>query len=109
MRAIAIGVTLALALLIGGRAFAGASCDGSIEKAKGKLVACECGAIAKLGVGGAGAAITKCQGKFQKACTKAKTKGGCVVQSETCGAAQGEGDTFATQHCAGSPSGAFLE
>ena len=105
MRAIVFGVLLSLSALVAGRAFA-ASCDATIEKAKGKLVACDCGAIARAQVANIAA---KCDPKFQKACTKAKTKGGCTVQTESCAQAQAEGDTFATQHCAGSPSGAFLE
>ncbi len=102
MRAIVIGA--ALALLIGGNAFALSKCDSGIAKAKGKLVACECGIIAKGGVD-----VSKCQAKFQKGCAKAKSGGGCVIQTESCAAAQAEGDSFAAQHCAGSPSGAFLE
>jgi hypothetical protein len=105
MRTIAIGVVLSLSLFIGRAAF-GASCDATIEKAKGKLVSCECGAQAKGALAGS---LAKCQAKFQKACTKAKTIGGCTAQTESCAQAQSEGDTFATQHCVGSPSGAFVE
>jgi hypothetical protein len=104
MRAIAIGVVLSLSLFVGGRAAMAASCDATIEGAKGKLVACECKNISKGVVD-----QSKCQAKFQKGCTKGKTIGGCTVQTESCVEAQAECETFATQHCAGSPSAAFLE
>jgi hypothetical protein len=106
MRAIVFGLMLSLSALIAGRAFAGASCDATIEKAKGKLVSCECGAQAKGALAGS---LAKCEGKFQKACSKAKTIGGCTVQTESCAVAQSESETFVTQHCVGSASGAFLE
>ncbi len=106
MRAIVFGVVLSLSALIAGRAFAGASCDATIEKAKGKLVACECGAQARGALTGS---VAKCDAKFQKACPKAKTIGGCTVQTETSGPARSECEKFVTQHCVGSPSGAFLE
>jgi len=102
----AIVISAALSLLVGGTAFAGASCDSTIEKAKGKLVSCECGAQAKGALAGS---LAKCEGKFQKACGKGKTIGGCTAQTESCPSAQSECESFVTQHCVGSPTGAFLE
>jgi hypothetical protein len=99
MRAIVFGVMLSLSALIAGRAFAGPSCDARVEKTKGQLVDCECDTI---GTANQHVRIPQCRAKFQKFCTRAKTKGVCTVQSESCAQAQSEGDTFATQHCAGS-------
>src|SRR5262249_45270251 len=108
MRTIAIGLVLSLSLLIGGRVASGASCDATIEKAKGKLVSCACTAIAKEGLA-AGEAVVKCDETFQKACMKAKTIGGCTVQTKDCNAAESDCDYFWASHCANSPSGAFLD
>ena len=105
MRSIAIGVVLSLSLIIGGRAaFAGASCDSIITKAKGKLVSCECGLVAK-----GQSDFSKCVDKFNKSCDKGNSVGGCVVQVKSCAANLAEGEQFRANHCQGSPSGAFLE
>ena len=104
MRAIVFGVILSLTALVAGRAFA-ISCDAAIERAKGKLVACECNDIAK----NRPAAIPTCQEKLQRACMRAGFHSACTVQTESCNTAQAECEGFVTNHCVGSPSGAFLE
>jgi hydrogenase maturation factor len=103
MRTIVVGA--ALALLVGSITFAaGNKCDSGIEKATGKKVACACGIIAKGGTD-----TSKCTTKFSKACAKAKKAGGCLVQTASCAQKEAEVDAFVTQHCLGSPNGAFLQ
>ena len=114
MRAIVIGA--ALALFVGGNAFAAgpSKCDSGITKAEGKKASCKAKVYAKAqALGGApdAAKLAKCTDKFTSACTKAQAKGDCMVQSSNpsaCAAAEAEVDNCALSFTH-SPSPAFLE
>jgi hypothetical protein len=111
MRVLMIGAAV-LSLAISGNAFAaGSKCDAAITKAAGKKVACKAGVVAGAQAKGGTPdplKLSKCEAKFDKACQKAKTGGGCVAQTQSCAAIEAEADS-----CVGtissSPSGAFLE
>jgi len=112
MRRLSIAVALLFMLGAGGTAFAQSKCDAGIAKAKGKKVGCKCGVIAKGYAKGTAADATKlqkCTDKFTKSCTKAIGAADCSAQSSNCALNESEADMFVTDHCVGSPSGAFLE
>jgi len=112
MRFATIGAMLALVVANGGVAYAQSKCDAAITKAAGKKAVCRAGIIGKAQQKGTTPDATKlgkCASKFDKACSKAKTKGGCTAQLQTCSAIEAEVDScVATFSTGGSPSGAFL-
>jgi hypothetical protein len=110
MRFVMIGAVLAFAVANGGVAFAQSKCDAAITKAAGKKAACKAGIHGKAqqkGLTPDPIKLGKCSAKFDKACQKAKTKGGCTDQSQTCAQIEAEVDSCVTT-ISGSPSGAFL-
>jgi len=116
MRKLSIALALAVMFAVGasGTAFAQASaCDSGITKAAGKKVACKDGVISKAQKSGGvpdPAKLTKCEDKFNKACTKAQGKADCVVQTGSCASIEADADACAVGlSTSSSPSGAFLE
>src|SRR5213592_4633634 len=110
-----LSIALAVLFMVGaaGSALAvGSKCDAGVAKAKGKKVACKCGVIAK-GYAKAtvpdSAKLMKCTDKFTAKCNKAVSAADCSAQSSNCALNESEADMFVTDHCIGSPSGAFLE
>ena len=109
-----LSIALAVLFMVGaaGTALAQSKCDAGVAKAKGKKVACKCGVIAK-GYAKATppdpAKLAKCTDKFTAKCTKAVSAADCSAQSSNCALNESEADMFVTNHCIGSPSGAFLE
>ena len=103
-----------LALMVGGSALAQSSkCDSGVTKAAGKKVACKARVISKAQKKGTtpdSAKLAKCEDKFTKACSKAKSAADCSAQPQSCAAIEAEVDTCVTTISSGSsPSGAFLE
>ena len=112
MRRLWIAVAVLFVVGAAGSALAQSKCDAGIAKAKGKKVACKCGVIAKgyaKGTPPDATKLQKCTDKFTKACTKAAAAANCSAQSSNCAQNEAEADMFVTDHCIGSPSGAFLE
>jgi hypothetical protein len=112
MRRLLMVVAVLFLMGAAGTALAQNKCDAGVAKAKGKKVACKCGVIAKgyaKGTAPDPTKLQKCTDKFTKACTKASGAGGCSAQSSNCAANEAEADMFVTDHCIGSPGGAFLE
>lgn len=110
MRLVAMGAMLAFAVAFGGVAHAQSKCDSAVTKAAGKKAACKAGVNAnaqKKGTTPDSAKLAKCSAKFDKACNKAKTKGGCAAQSQTCAQIETKVDNCVAD-ISGSPSGAFL-
>jgi len=111
MRGIVISALLATALVAGPALAAGSKCDSAITKAAVKKVSCKAGvnsSAQKKGTTPDSTKLQKCTDKFTKACSKAKSAGDCMVQTQTCAQIEAEADS-----CVGtissSPSGAFLE
>ena len=109
-----LSIALAVLFMVGaaGSALAGSKCDAGIAKAKGKKVSCKCGVIAKgyaKGLPPDSGKLASCTTKFGAKCTKAVSAADCSAQSSDCALNESEADTFVTDHCIGSPSGAFLE
>ena|SRR2546425_3698119 len=109
-----LSIALAMLFMVGaaGTALAQSKCDAGIAKAKGKKVGCKCGVVAKgyaKGLPPDAAKLQKCTDKFTAKCGKAVAAGGCSAQSSNCALNESEADQFVTDHCIGSPSGAFLE
>ena len=108
--ALVVGV-VALVATVGGNAFAagfGNNCNAAVTKALGKKMACELGLYAqaqKKGVPVSGTKLASCGTKFDAACMKANSKGGCDTAHANCAAKESAADTDAA---ALSPSGAFL-
>jgi hypothetical protein len=106
-------VAAVLALMVGGSALAQSKCDSGVTKAAGKKVACKASVISKAQKKGTtpdSAKLAKCEDKFTKACTKAKSAADCSAQPQSCAAIEAEADTCVTTISSGSsPSGAFLE
>jgi hypothetical protein len=110
MRFVAIGA-VAVAVAIGGIAHAQSKCDSGITKAAGKKVACKAGVVAKAqgkGTTPDGVKLTKCESKYNKACSKALAKGDCSGQTQSCAQVEAEVDACVTD-ISGSASGAFLD
>ena len=109
-----LSIALAVLFMVGtaGSALAQSKCDAGVAKAKGKKVGCKCGVIAKgyaKGTPADTAKLAKCTDKFTAKCTKAVSAADCSAQSSNCALNESEADMFVTDHCVGSPSGAFLE
>jgi hypothetical protein len=108
--ALVVGV-VALVATVGGNAFAagfGNNCNAAVTKALGKKMACLLGLYAQAQKKGAsvdGTKLAACGTKFDRACMKANSKGGCDVAHADCA-----GKETAADNDAGglSPSGAFL-
>ena len=112
MRRLWIAVAMLFVVGAAGSALAQSKCDAGVAKAKGKKVGCKCGVIAKgyaKGLAPDTAKLAKCTDKFTAKCTKAVGAADCSAQSSNCALNESEADTFVTDHCIGSPSGAFLE
>ena len=109
MRRLFVAVAVLFMMASAGSALAQSKCDAGLAKAKGKKVACECGAVAKAIKKGGSPDFSKCTAKFSSACSKAQGAADCSVQTKSCATNESEADTFVTQHCVGSPSGSFLE
>jgi hypothetical protein len=109
MRRLLVAVAVIFMMASAGSALAQSKCDAGLAKAKGKKASCECGAIAKSIKKGGSPDFSKCTTKFASACGKAQGAGDCSVQTKSCADNETEVDTFVTAHCAGSPSGSFLE
>ena len=110
MRFVVIGAVLAFAVANGGVAFAQSKCDSAITKAAGKKAACRAGVIAKgqqKGTAPDQTKLSKCSAKFDKSCSKAKTKGGCTDQAQSCADIETEVDSCVST--ISSPSPAFLD
>jgi hypothetical protein len=110
MRLLVIGAAVAFAVANGGVALAQSKCDAGITKAAGKKVACKAGVVAKgqqKGIAPNAAKLTQCETKFNKACTKAQTKGDCSAQTQSCAGTEADVDACIVS-ISGSPSGAFL-
>jgi hypothetical protein len=111
MRSIVTAMVFVFALAVGSEALAQSKCDASITKAAGKKVACKTGVHAKAQKKGTApdqAKLDKCSAKFDQACQKAKSKGGCSAQPQTCAAIESEADDC-VDALIGSPNGAFLD
>jgi len=109
-----LSIALAVLFMVGaaGTALAQSKCDAGVAKAKGKKVACKCGVIAKgyaKATAPDPAKLAKCTDKFTAKCNKAVSAADCSAQSSNCALNESEADMFVTNHCIGSPSGAFLE
>lgn len=109
MRRLSIAVALLFMVGAAGTALAQSKCDAGLAKAKGKKAGCECGAVAKGIKKNLPPDFSKCTTKFSSACAKAQSAADCSVQTKSCAANEAEVDSFVTDHCVGSPSGAFLE
>jgi hypothetical protein len=110
VRKLAIVVGLGV-VLAAGAASAASKCDSGVTKATGTKVSCKCGVYAKAQAKGLTpdpAKLQKCTDKFTASCNKAKSAGDCSVQVTSCAGKESQADTFVLSHCAGSPSGAFL-
>jgi hypothetical protein len=111
LRGVATVVGVIAMLAVGQNAFAagfGNSCNAAVTKALGKKMACELGLYAqaqKKGVPVSGTKLASCGTKFDAACMKANSKGGCDTAHANCAAKESAADTDAA---ALSPSGAFL-
>jgi hypothetical protein len=108
MRRLSIAVALLFMVGAAGTALAQSKCDAGLAKAKGKKAGCECGAVAKGIKKNVPPDFSKCTTKFSSACSKAQSASDCSVQTKSCADNEAEVDTFVAEHCAGSPSGAFL-
>ena len=112
MRTIAISAML-ISVLAAAPVFAAgpSKCDSGVTKAAGKKVSCKAGVNAnaqKKGTTPDSVKLQKCTDKFTKACSKAKSAGDCMAQTQPCSAVELEADSCVSTISA-SPSGAFLE
>jgi hypothetical protein len=111
LRGVAMAVGVVAMLAVGQNAFAagfGNSCNAAVTKALGKKMACELGLYAQAQKKGSPVSASKlasCGTKFDAACMKANSKGGCDPAHANCPAKEAAADSDAA---ALSPSGAFL-
>ena len=112
VRKLAIVAGLGVVLVTGGVASALPSkCDSGVTKAAGKKASCKAGVYAKAQAKDTApdpAKLAKCEAKFAASCSKAKSRGDCIVQVKTCAQKEAQADACAAAMAA-SPSGAFLE
>src|SRR5262249_48232685 len=115
IRKVTLAAGLAITLVAGGVRLTGAQCppskcDAGVTKPAGRKTACKTGVIAKgqaKAIPPDPAKLAACGTKFMAACAKAKSAGGCCVQTQSCADIESEADDCAAS-LSGSPSGAFL-
>jgi hypothetical protein len=105
--ALAIAGVVALSLALGVVAHAQSSCDSGVTKAAAKKVTCKLKVFAaaqKTGAGVNAAKLAKCENKFTEKCGKARAKGDCEVQTQTCDEIESEADAAVDTLSSGRPT-----